>query len=240
VGFATHCFITQSFIDELARAAGKDIYEFQHALLDPERTPDVVPAATVKTGAMPSISPRARAARLRTVLTEAASKANWGDFLGPNRGRGIAVVEEANAFYAVVAEVTIEGNGWFSVDRIVVAGDPGFLVNPDNANAQVEGSVVFALTSAMYGEITIREGGVVERNFDTYRMLRLDEMPKVEIYWVLSYQNWGGVGEPVVAAVAPALTNAIYDAGGPRIRSLPLKNHRIVKRDREASEGKKP
>jgi len=232
VGFATHGFVTQSFVDELARASAKNSYEFQRELLNPDKTPAAVPTATVKGEITDNISPRSRAARLRAVLDEAALRAGWRDFMGPNRGRGIATVEEADAFYAVVVEVTLDGKGWFRVDRVVVAGDPSFLVNPDIANAQVEGSVAFGLTSAMYGEITVNEGAVVESNFHDYQMLRIHEMPKVETHWVLSRQpRWGGVGEPVVSAVIPALTNAIYDAGGPRIRSLPLKNQKIILRE---------
>ena len=117
---------------------------------------------------------------------------------------------------------------------MVVAADPSFLVNPDGAEAQVEGSVAFGLTSALYGEITIDKGRVVQSNFNDYRILRINEMPRVETHWVLSHRSrWGGLGEPVVAAVIPALINAIYDAGGPRIRSLPLKNHKIMPRKRE-------
>jgi isoquinoline 1-oxidoreductase beta subunit len=177
------------------------------------------------------LAPGVRAARLRAVLDEAASKASWSEPLGPNRGRGIAVNEEGTSYFAAVVEVTLDGEGWFSVDRVVIAGDPGFLVNPDIAEAQVEGSVAFGLTSAIYGEITIRDGAVVQSNFHDYRMLRIDEMPKVEVHWVLNREVWSGVGEPAAAAVIPALTNAIYSAGGPRIRALPLKNHRIVRRD---------
>jgi isoquinoline 1-oxidoreductase beta subunit len=231
VGFATHGFVTQSFVDELARAGGKNPYDFQRELLNPDKTPAAVPTGTVEGQITHNISPRSRATRLRVVLDEAALRAGWREPLGPNRGRGIATVEEADAFYAVVVEVTLDMKGWFRVDRVVVAGDPSFLVNPDNANAQVEGSVAFGLTSAMYGEITISRGATVESNFHDYQLLRINEMPKVEVHWVLSRQpGWGGVGEPVVSAVIPALTNAIYDAGGPRIRSLPLKNHEIMLR----------
>jgi len=218
VGLAAHAFLTQCFLDELARAAGKDPYEFQRALLDPERALDE--------------AKKPRILRLRAVLDEAAHKSSWGEPLGPNRGRGIADVVYANAFYAVVVEVTLDGKGWFSVDRVVVAGDPSFLVNPDGAEAQVEGSVAFGLTSALYGEITIEQSRVVQGNFNDYRILRISEMPKVETHWVLSRSfPFGGLGEPIVAAVVPALVNAIYDAGGPRIRSLPLKNHKFVSRD---------
>jgi isoquinoline 1-oxidoreductase beta subunit len=224
VGLATHGFVTQCFMDELARAAGKNPYEFQRALLIPDKTPETV-------SKLPKIPPKSRVARLRVVLDEAARKSNWDDRLEPNRGRGIAALEYADAFYSVVVEVTIDGKGWFSVDRVTVVGDPSFLVNPDIAEAQVEGSVAFGLTSALYGEITIEKGSAVQGNFNDYRMLRINEMPRVEVHWVLSRRPpWGGLGEPVVAAVVPALVNAIYDAGGPRIRSLPLKNHKIMPR----------
>lgn len=222
VGLATHAFVTQCFMDELARAAGKDPYTFQRALLNPDRTPVIVS----KPG---EISAQSRVARLRSVLDEAARKSSWDAPLERNRGRGIAAVEYADAFYTVVVEVTLDGQGWFNVDRVVVAGDPSFLVNPDSAAAQVEGSVAFGLTSALYGEITIDKGSVVQGNFNDYQILRINEMPKVEIHWVLSRRfPFGGLGEPVVAAVVPALINAIYDAGGPRVRSLPLKNHKII------------
>jgi isoquinoline 1-oxidoreductase beta subunit len=231
VSFATHGFVTQSFMDELARLAGGDTYEFQRALLDPTRIHAVVPVA-IEGQIAQTASPRLRASRLRAVLDEAARRARWGSTLGPKRGRGIAVEEEAGSYFAVVVEVTLDGEGWFRVDRVVVVGDPSVIVNPDTANAQVEGSVAFALTSAIYGEITIRKGRVEQGNFDDYQMLRIHEMPNVEIYWLPTPRpGWGGVGEPVVAAVAPALTNAIYDAGGPRIRTLPLRNHKIVDRN---------
>ena len=226
VGFATHGFVTQCFFDELARAAGKDPYLFQRGLLDPDQFSAEISASDI-------ISPRSRVERLRAVLDAAAQKANWGDSLKPNCGRGIAAVVKSLGFYSVVVEVTLDGKGWFGVDRAVVAADPGLLVNPDNAEAQIEGSVAFGLTSALYGEITIDEGRVAQSNFSDYQMLRIGEMPKVETHWVLNGRPpWGGVGEPVVAAVIPALINAIYDAGGPRIRSLPLKNHKIVLRER--------
>ena len=222
VGLATHGFVTLCFIDELARSAGKDPYQFQRDLLDPRKAREVRPG---------KISPEARAARLRRVLDEAARKSGWGKPPGPNRGRGISALEYADANFSVVVEVTLDGEGWLTVDRAIVVGDPGFLVNPDIAEAQIEGSIAFGLTSALYGEITIEQGAVVQRNFDDYRILRVNEMPKVETHWLLSREPpWGGLGEIVVALVAPALTNAIYDAGGPRIRSLPIKNHKLVHR----------
>jgi isoquinoline 1-oxidoreductase beta subunit len=225
VALGQNCFEVQGFMDELAKAAGKDSYNFQRALLDPEKMPADSPKR-----ARDGITARTRAAHLRKVLDEVARRSDWGRPLRRNQGRGLAVHEQAYAFWAVVAEVTLDGTGWFKVDRVVVVGDPGILVNPANATAQVEGSVAFGLTTAMYGEITLRNGRVVESNFDDYRILRIDEMPKVEVYWALSRQFWGGVGEAVASAVVPAVTNAIYDAGGPRIRSLPLKNHKIINR----------
>jgi isoquinoline 1-oxidoreductase beta subunit len=230
VGYSITCFVVQSFLDELALATGKDSYQLQRELLDPRRTPSTVP----RTEFEDALEPKERSARLRTVLDNAAITANWSKSLGPNRGRGLAVLEQSGGYYAVVVEVTIDG-GWVKVDRVVVVGDPGQLANPGNARAQIEGSVAFGLTSALYGEIRLSEGRVVDGNFDEYRMLRLDEMPEVEVYWVLGRRFWGDVSQAVVSVVQPALTNAIYDAGGPRIRSLPIKNHKIVRRDAEFS-----
>jgi isoquinoline 1-oxidoreductase subunit beta len=227
IEYAMNCFVTQSFVDELARAAGKDTYQFQKSLLDPHKERADVP----KTSLDDNLTTEERSKRLRTVLDNVAIKANWGEPLGPNRGRGIAAHEEDGSFFAAVVEVTLDGSGWFTVDRVVIVSDPGLLANPDNARAQVEGSIVFGLTSAMYGEITFRDGQVVEGNFNDYRMLRIDEMPQVEIHWILGRRFWGDVSEAAVGVVIPALTNAIYDAGGPRIRSLPIKNHRVLKRD---------
>jgi isoquinoline 1-oxidoreductase beta subunit len=228
VGYAMNCFVTQSAVDELAVAAGVDTYSFQRALLDPAKAHDYVPPSAFPD--FDGIDPATRAARLRAVLDEAARRSGWTRPLRPGGGRGIAVNEEASSYFAAVAEVTLDGEGWFRVDRVVVAGDPGFLVSPDAATAQVEGSVAFALTSAMYGEITIRDGAVVESNFHDYLMLRIDEMPQVEVHWAPNRDVWGGIGEPAASVVIPAVTNAIYDAGGPRIRVLPLKNHRIERR----------
>jgi isoquinoline 1-oxidoreductase beta subunit len=230
VGLAAHGFFTQCFMDELARAVGADPYRLQRAVLDPEK----VPATKSKPG---KISSRSSVERLRAVLDEAAQKSDWDRPREQNRGRGIAALSYANAFFSAVAEVTLDAKGWFRIDRVVVAADTGFIVNPDIAEAQVEGSVAFGLTSALYGEITIDKGGVVQGNFKDYRILRIDEMPRVETHWVAGRQpTWGGLGEPVVAAVAPALVNAIYDAGGPRIRTLPLKNHKILPRGQRSQE----
>jgi isoquinoline 1-oxidoreductase beta subunit len=230
VGFNAHCFFTQSFVDELAELAGKDTYQFQKELLDPEKVPLNAPLPQPDSR---KNQPRVRAARLRAVLEKAALMADWNSPLGKNRGRGIAVHEQARSFFAYVVEVTIDNKGWFSIDRVVVAVDPGYLVNPLNAEAQIEGCVAFALTCGLYGEITLKNGGVVESNYHDYPILLMNEMPKVEVHWVLSAKEWGGLGDAAGSSVIPALTNAIYNAGGPRIRSLPIKNHKIVKRGQE-------
>jgi Aerobic-type carbon monoxide dehydrogenase, large subunit CoxL/CutL homologs len=230
VGFNAHCFFTQSFVDELAVLAGKDTYQFQKELLAPEKVSLNAPLPQPDSR---KNQPRVRAARLRAVLDKAALMADWNSPLGKNRGRGIAVHEQARSFFAYVVEVTLDNKGWFSIDRVVVAVDPGYLVNPLNAEAQIEGCVVFALTCGLYGEITLKNGGVVESNYHDYPILLMNEMPKVEVHWVLSAKEWGGLGDAAGSSVIPALTNAIYNAGGPRIRSLPIKNHKIVKRGQE-------
>jgi isoquinoline 1-oxidoreductase beta subunit len=226
VAFTHNAFMTQCFVDELAEAAGLDCYRFQRALLDPRRMPASIPRGQLRD----DLSPVERATRLRAVLDEVALKSGWDRPLPAGRGRGLAVSEQASAYFAVVAEVTLDGKGWFSTDRVVVAGDPGLLVNPDLAEAQVEGCVAFGLTTAMYGEVTLEAGSVAQGNFDTYRLLRIAEMPRIETHWLLSGRHWGGCGESVACAIIPAVVNAVRAAGGPRIRSLPLKNHSLSPR----------
>jgi len=213
-------FFFQSFLDELAYAAGKDPYEFQKAAW---RTTPVVPWRNTE-GDMSK--------RTRAVLDIVMQKSDWGRPLGPNRGRGLAIDDKINVNTAVaqVVEVTLDGQGWFKIDRVVVAVDPGHVVDPNNSISLAEGSVVFGLTQAIHNEITFARGLAVEGNFDMYPMLRMAEMPRVETHLVPSYMGWGGMGEPVVPPVLPALTNAIYNAGGPRIRSLPIRNMTIAKR----------
>jgi isoquinoline 1-oxidoreductase beta subunit len=231
VAYTATSFSIQSFMDECARASGVDPYLYQRQHLNAATTPDTLPANPDQNPDMPKASPRERATRLRAVLDEVVRRADWSRPLGKLRGRGLAVHEESDAYYALVAEVTLDGKRWFSIDRVVIAVDPGRLLNPNNAASQIEGSVAFGLTAALYGKITIEDGAVVESNFDNYPLLRANEMPPVQIHWVLSeHHGWGGVAEAVTSAIVPALTNAIYDAGGPRIRSLPIKNHRIVPR----------
>jgi isoquinoline 1-oxidoreductase beta subunit len=196
VGNSQNGFFAEGFIDELAHAAGADPYEFRRGLL-------------------------AKAPRHLGVLELAAAKAGWGTPLPAGRGRGIAVVKSFESHVAEVAEVSVE-NGKVRVHRVVCAVDCGLVVNPDIVAAQMESAIVFGLTAALYGRITIENGAVVQGNFDTYPMLRIDEMPVVEVHIVPSTEKPSGVGEPGTPPIAPAVVNAIYAATGKRIRKLPI------------------
>jgi isoquinoline 1-oxidoreductase beta subunit len=187
----------ETFMDELAHAAGKDPFEFRRALLDKQP-------------------------RHKRVLEFAAEKAGWGKPLPEGRGRGIAVHESFGTFVAHVAEVSVSKEGKLSIHRIVGAVDCGPIVNPDTIRAQIEGAAVFALTAMLYGEITFEHGRVKQRNFHDYPMLRMYEMPVVEAHIVPSEEKMGGVGEPGVPSVAPAVANAIFALTGKRIRRLPI------------------
>jgi isoquinoline 1-oxidoreductase beta subunit len=223
VAFGPNCFFTQSFTDEIARASGADPSQVLRALLDPARAPKTVPPGAL----LDDLTPAVRAARLRNVLDEVVRRAAWSKPLGRHRGRGIAVEEEASAYFACVAEVTLDGDGWFRVDRVVIAADVGIVVNPALAAAQIQGGVAFGLSAALYGRITVDKGRVVESNFTDMKMLTLADMPKVECHFVGDSDTWGGVGEPATAVIAPAVANAVYDAGGPRIRRLPFSGQDI-------------
>jgi isoquinoline 1-oxidoreductase beta subunit len=133
------------------------------------------------------------------------------------------------SYVAAVAEVSVSKEGKLKIHRIVAATDPGHAVNPQQIEAQVEGSFVYGLSAALYGEITIKDGAAEQTNFDTYNVLKMDEMPKVETVVMPSGGFWGGVGEPTIAVAAPAVLNAIFAATGKRIRDLPLKNHSLKK-----------
>ena len=193
-----NAFANEGFIDELAHAAGTDPYKFRLKLLK-------------------------NSARHLGVLKLAAEKAGWGNKLGKGRGRGIAVHESFGSWVAHVAEVTVNSNGNFTVDRIVGAIDCGVAVHPDGIRMQMESGIVYGLTSTLKGEITIKDGAVAQSNFHEFELLRIDEMPKVETYIVDSHEAPGGAGEPGLPPVAPAVTNAIFDATGIRIRKLPIR-----------------
>jgi isoquinoline 1-oxidoreductase beta subunit len=192
----------ECFMEEVARAAGKDSLEFRRALLKNH--------------------PKHLA-----VLNAAAEKGNWGKPLPAGvQGRGIAQFMGYGSYSAAVAEVSVE-NGAVKVHRMVLALNCGHAVNPHQIAAQVEGSVAYGLSAAMFGECSVNNGRIVETNFDTYRIVRMAEMPKVETVIVPSYDFWGGVGEPTICVVSPAVLNAIQAATGKPVRSLPLKNVKI-------------
>jgi len=193
----------ECFIDEAARAAGTDPLEFRRALM------------------------RNHPKHL-AVLNAAAEKADWGKPLPPGIHRGIAQFMGYGSYSAAVAEVSISSEGKLRVHRMVMAINCGHAVNPNQIAAQVEGSVAYGLTATMYGECTVDKGRMVEQNFDTYQIMRLAEMPKVETVIVPTYDFWGGVGEPTICVVAPSVMNAIYAATGKPVRSLPLKNAKLI------------
>jgi isoquinoline 1-oxidoreductase beta subunit len=166
--------------------------------------------------------------RLHHVIDLAAEKSGWGKTLAASasstvrRGRGIAALYSWGSYVANVAEVSVGKDGTLRVDRVVVAIDCGQVINPDMVMAQMEGGVAFGLTSALYDEITIKNGQVQQSNFDNYPMLRISDMPKVEVYIVPSHETPGGIGEPGVPCAAPAVANAVFAATGKRLRRLPF------------------
>lgn len=200
---STHTgFATETFIDEVAVAAGQDPLAFRVALLKDKP-------------------------RHLGVLKLAAEKAGWGTPLpagenGAKRGRGIAVVESFDTFVAEVAEVTVKPDGSLKVDRVVCAVDCGTVVNPDVVRAQAEGGIGFALSAALHGAITLKDGAVEQTNFHNYMPIRMNEMPKVEVHIVASTEKPTGIGEPGVPPLAPAVANAIAAATGKRVRQLPI------------------
>jgi isoquinoline 1-oxidoreductase beta subunit len=197
VGSSQNAFITESFVDELAHAAGKDPYEYRRALLG-------------------------KAPRHLAVLDAAAKGAGWGTPLPAGRARGIAVAFSYGSYAAHVAEVSVAPDGGVRVHRFVCAIDCGIAVNPDQVRSQMEGGAIYALTAALYGKITLDKGRVQQSNFHDYPMLRIGEAPTVETIIVDSGQAPGGLGEPGVPPVAPAVTNAIFVLTGKRIRTLPI------------------
>lgn len=196
VDHSQHGFFTESFFDEVAAAAGQDPYAYRAARLTDK--------------------PRHLA-----VLRTAAEAADWGSLLPKGRGRGISLQESFGTLVAQVVEVTVSG-GRIQVDRVVAAVDPGIAVSPDGLSAQIESGIVYGLTAALYGEITIENGAVVQSNFNDYPALRLSAAPQIEVHIIRSGHAIGGAGEPGTPGIAPALANAIYDATGSRIRRLPL------------------
>ena len=190
----------ECFMDEAAHAAGRDPLEFRLAHLKD--------------------SPKAAA-----VLQAAAARSGWGQDDG--KARGLCVMYGFGAYVAACAEVTVDDDGQLSIDRIVAATDPGHAVNPQQIEAQVEGSFVYGLSAMLYGEITFVDGVAQQSNFDTYNSMRIADMPEVETIIMPSGGFWGGVGEPTIAVAAPAVMNAIFAATGKRVRQLPIKDQNL-------------
>ena len=165
----------------------------------------------------------------QAVLNAAAERAGWGKPLPAGHFQGIAQTMGFGSYVAAVAQVSVADDGKLKIHRIVAATDCGYAVNPQQIEAQVEGSFVYGLSGALYGECTVKDGKIEQENFNTYQVLKMDEMPKVETVIVASGGFWGGVGEPTIAVAAPAVLNAIYAATGKRVRDLPLKNTSLKK-----------
>jgi isoquinoline 1-oxidoreductase subunit beta len=204
VGASLNAFVVESFVDELAHAAGKDPLEYRRDLLR-------------------------RSARHRGVLELAAARAGWDTPAPAGRHRGIAVAFSYGSWAAQVAEVSVGDDGRVRVHRVVCAIDCGLAINPDQIRAQMEGGIVWGLSAAVHGEITVAGGRVQQSNFHDYRVLRIDEMPVVEVHIVPSAEAPGGVGEPGVPPIAPAVCNAIFAATGKRVRRLPIRADELRK-----------
>ena len=189
----------ECFLDELAHAAGKDPLAFRRKLM--------------------SDNPKGLA-----VLNAVAKKAGWGKPAAKGVHRGLAVVKTFGSYVAACAEVSVDNQGKLRIHRIVAATDPGYAVNPQQIEAQVEGSFVFGLSALLYDECTLKNGGVEQTNFHDYPSMLIEAMPKVEVIVMPSGGFWGGVGEPTIAVAAPAVLNAIYAATGKRVRRIPLKH----------------
>jgi isoquinoline 1-oxidoreductase beta subunit len=201
VSHALNCFTVECFMDEVAIAAGKDPYQFRHDLLSKQP-------------------------RWQAVLDAVAKKARWGS-APQGRHQGIALMSGYDTYLAQVAEISMEGDK-LKIHKIVCVIDCGQIVNPDIVHAQAEGSIIFGLTAALYDDINIAAGKVKEQNFHDYRLMRINEVPAVEVYFLESEEKPGGMGEPVVALVAPAVCNAIYAATRKRLRTLPIAKQGIT------------
>jgi isoquinoline 1-oxidoreductase beta subunit len=199
VGSSQNAFAAESFIDELAVAAGQDPYRFRRKLL--EGKPDFL-----------------------RELDLLAEKGDWGKAMPAGKGRGIAIHESFGTIVGEIVEAAVDGKGQVRCERVVVVVDCGHVINPRTVEMQMESGVIYGLTAALYDEITIKDGAVEQGNFDTYQMVRLADAPKIETYLSLSGgDKWGGIGEPGTPPIAPALCNAIFAATGKRVRDLPVR-----------------
>ena len=197
VGPSHNVFVTESFVDEMAAAAKQDAVAYRRALLDK--------------------SPRAKA-----VLDLAAEKAGWGQPLPKGSGRGVSLQFAFGNYLAQIAEVEVSKDGEVRLRRVVCAVDCGTVVNPDTVQAQIQSGIIFGATAALYGEITLKDGRVEQSNFDTYRVLRMNEAPTIEVYIVKSSEPPGGMGETGTSAIVPAVANAIFAATAKRLRKMPI------------------
>jgi isoquinoline 1-oxidoreductase beta subunit len=163
------------------------------------------------------------------VLDKLAEKGNWGAPMPAGKARGLAIHESFGTIVGEIAEVAVDPKGGVRVERVVAVVDCGHVVNPRTVEMQIESGVIYGLTAALYGEITIKNGAVEQGNFDDYEMVRLADSPRIETYFALSGgAKWGGIGEPGTPPIAPAVCNAIYAATGKRIRALPIKNQDLT------------
>jgi isoquinoline 1-oxidoreductase subunit beta len=192
----------ECFMDELAQAAGQDPLAFRLKLLKP---------------------------KWAAVLKAACDKAGYGKPLPAGHFHGIAQIMGYGSYVAGVAEVSVSPDGVLKIHKITAATNPGHVVNPAQIERQVAGSFAYGLSAALYGEITVKDGAIEQTNFDSYNLMRIDEMPKVETVMVPTHDFWGGVGEPTIAVAAPAVLNAIAKASGKRVRDLPLMHHELKK-----------
>ena len=199
VGPTHNIFVVESFIDELAAAAKKDPVEYRRALLG-------------------------KSPRMLGVLELAAEKAGWVQQLTPGLGRGVSVQFAMGTYLSQIAEVEVSKDGEVSVRRVVCALDCGIVVNPDTIVAQIEGGIIFGISAALWGEITLKNGRVEQNNFNDYRVLRINETPLIEVHLVKSTEAPGGIGEPGTIGAAPAIANAVFAVTGKRIRKLPIRD----------------
>jgi isoquinoline 1-oxidoreductase beta subunit len=197
VGPSHNVFVVESFMDELAAAARQDPVAYRLALLD-------------------------KNSRAKAVLELAAEKAGWQQPLPERVGRGVSLQHVFATYMAQVAEVEVSKDGAVRVRRVVCVVDCGTVVNPDTVRAQIQSAIIFGITAALHGEITLRNGRVEQSNFDTYQMLRMNEAPAIEVHIVQSAEPPGGMGECGTSAIVPAVANAIFAATGKRLRKMPV------------------